>query len=404
MMMLKLAWRNIWRNKRRTLIVLTSIIISVSVLLLIDTISMGIMIQMLENQINLHIAHIQIHKKGFNDDKTVKNYIPNHLKVEKVLKQINEVKSYSKRIISYGLINSAFNSSGVIIVGIEPENERNITIIPELIVEGRYIGNRGEIVLGKKLAQKLNVEVGDKIVLMVSDLNGNVSSDVFRVVGVYESPSSEFDKVYVYISIESAQTLLGLGDKIVEFALILKDQNFINQVKERISRAIGDSYEVLSYDDISPLIRIGIEMYKELIWIYYLIFGIAVGFGIINIMLMSVFERIREFGVLKAIGMKNKRVFALILLESFIIGILGTIIGLFVGLIFYFPLSRTGIDLGIFAESLAWFGSGRIIYPVLTGFTLFLLLFTMPFISVVGAIYPAMKSVKFEPVEALKHI
>jgi ABC-type lipoprotein release transport system permease subunit len=403
-MIFKLAWRNIWRNKRRTLIVVVSIVVSVSVLLLIDTLSMGMMKQMLDNQINLHIAHIQIHKRGFNDDKTVKNYIPDSEKIEEVLRQIDEIKFYSRRVISYGLINSAFNSSGVIIVGVEPEREKNITIISRSIVEGKYIGEERGIILGKKLAQKLNVEIGDKVVLMVSDLNGNVSSDVFRVIGLYESPSSEFDKVYVYIPIESAQQLLGLGDKVIEFALILKDQNFINSVKDEIARAIGNSYEVLSYDDISPLIRIGIEMYKELIWIYYLIFGIAVGFGVVNIMLMSVFERVREFGVLKAIGMKNKKIFALILLESFMIGVVGTIIGLVIGLVLYLPLSKTGVDLGIFAESLAWFGSGRIIYPVLTEFTLSLLIFTMPFISLIGAIYPAIKSIKFEPVEALKHI
>ncbi|CUT01766.1 ABC transporter permease [Candidatus Chrysopegis kryptomonas] len=403
-MIFKLAWRNIWRNKRRTLIVVVSIVVSVSVLLLIDTLSMGMMKQMLDNQINLHIAHIQIHKRGFNDDKTLKNYIPDSEKIEEVLRQIDEIKFYSRRVISYGLINSAFNSSGVIIVGVEPEREKNITIISRSIVEGKYIGEDRGIILGKKLAQKLNVEIGDKVVLMVSDLNGNVSSDVFRVIGLYESPSSEFDKVYVYIPIESAQQLLGLGDKVIEFALILKDQNFINSVKDKIARAIGNSYEVLSYDDISPLIRIGIEMYKELIWIYYLIFGIAVGFGVVNIMLMSVFERVREFGVLKAIGMKNKKIFALILLESFMIGVVGTIIGLVIGLVLYLPLSKTGVDLGIFAESLAWFGSGRIIYPVLTEFTLSLLIFTMPFISLIGAIYPAIKSIKFEPVEALKHI
>ncbi len=121
-------------------------------------------------------------------------------------------------------------------------------------------------------------------------------------------------------------------------------------------------------------------------------------------MLMSVFERLREFGVLKAIGLKNRKIFALILTESLLIGILGTFIGLIIGIIFYIPLSKTGVDLSVFAESLAFYGSGRIIYPVLTLYTLFLAGFTIPFVSVVGAIYPAFKSTKLEPIEALKHI
>ena len=119
---------------------------------------------------------------------------------------------------------------------------------------------------------------------------------------------------------------------------------------------------------------------------------------------MSVFERVREFGVLKAIGMKNKNIFLLIMTESFIIGVLGTIIGLALGFAFYIPLSKSGVDLGFFAKSLAWFGTGRIIYPVLTNFTLALVSLTMPFMSLIGAIYPAVKSIKLEPVEAIKHI
>lgn len=403
-MILKLAWRNIWRNKRRTIIVMLSIIVSVAVLLLVDTLSLGMMKQMLENQINLHISHIQIHKKGFKDDRTVKNYIPDDLKVEKAIMETEGIKSYSKRVITYGMINSAYNSSAAIIVGIQPDKEKFITIISNSISKGKYLENKGEILLSKKLAQKLNVEVGDKVVLMVSDVDGNISSELFRIVGLYESPYSEFDKLYVYITIEDAQKILKLGDKIIEFALIVKDQKYVNHIKEKLVQKLDESYEVLTYADVAPFIRIMLDMYYQMIWIYYLIFGVAVCFGIINIMLMSVFERIREFGVLKAIGMKDKKIFLLIMTESFIIGFLGTIIGLVLGFVLYIPLSKSGVDLGIFAESLAWFGSGRIIYPVLTGFTLTLVSLTMPFMSLIGAIYPAIKSIKLQPVEAIKHI
>jgi len=403
-MILKLAWRNIWRNKRRTLIVMLSIIVSVSVLLLVDTLSVGMVKQMLDNKINIHISHIQVHKKGFKDDKTVKNYIPDDLKVEKAITETKEIKSYSKRIITYGMINSAYNSSSAIIVGVQPDKEKSITIISNSISKGRYLENENEILLSKKLAQKLNVEIGDKVVLMVSDVDGNISSELFRVVGLYESPYSEFDKLHVYIVIQDAQKILKLDDKVIEFAIIVKDSKYVNHVKERLVQKLGDLYEVLTYADVAPFISIMLDIYYQMIWIYYLIFGVAVCFGVINIMLMSVFERVREFGVLKAIGMKNKDIFLLIMTESFIIGVLGTIIGLALGFALYIPLSKSGIDLGIFAESLAWYGVGRVIYPVLTNFTLALVAFTMPFMSLIGAIYPAVKSIKIEPVEAIKYI
>ncbi len=403
-MIFKLAWRNIWRNKRRTIVVMLSIIVSVAVLLLVDTLSVGMMKQMLDNQINIHISHIQIHKKGFKDDKTVKNYIPDDLKVEKAIMEIEEIKFYSKRVITYGMINSAYNSSAVIIVGIQPDKEKFITIISNSISQGKYLENKGEILLSEKLAQKLNVEVGDKVILMVSDVDGNISTELFRVVGLYESPYSEFDKIHAYITIEDAQKILKLDGKVIEFALIVKDQKYVNHIKEKLAQILGDSYEVLTYADVAPFIRIMLDMYYKMIWIYYFIFGVAVCFGIINIMLMSVFERVREFGVLKAIGMKNKNIFLLIMTESFIIGVLGTIIGLALGFALYIPLSKSGVDLGFFAKSLAWFGTGRIIYPVLTNFTLALVSLTMPFMSLIGAIYPAVKSTKLEPVEAIKHI
>jgi len=404
MMILKLAYRNIWRNKRRTLVILVSIVIGVVVLMLVDTLSLGMVRQILDNQVNLHITHIQIHRKGFSDDPAIKNYLPDQEKVEATLGEFNEIRVFGKRVISYGLINSAYNSSGVIIVGIQPEKEKFLTVISRSIVEGNYLQGKGEIVIGRRLAQKLNVELGSKIILMVSDLNGNIASDVFRVAGFYESPSAEFDRAYVYIVIEDAQRLLALGNKVVEYAMILEDQSKIEPVRKKIKDMLGDLYEVLTYADVVPVLTMLIDMYKEMIWIYYLIIGIGVVFGIINLMLMSVFERIREFGVLKAIGLKDGKIFVLIVLESLMIGIIGTVVGLVIGIIVYIPLSRTGVDLSIFSESLVWFGSGRIIYPVLTLYTFILVAFTMPLVSVVGAIYPALKSVKFEPVEALKHI
>ncbi|MFN3134220.1 MAG: ABC transporter permease [Candidatus Kryptonium sp.] len=403
-MILRFAWRNIWRNKRRTIVVVLSIVVSVAVLLLVDTLSVGMIKQMLDNQINIHISHIQIHKKGFRDDKTVKNYIPDDLRVEKAIMETKEVKFYSRRVITYGMMNSAYNSSGVTVVGIQPDKERFITIISNSISQGKYLESKGEILLSEKLAQKLNVEVGDKIILMVSDVDGNISSELFRVVGLYKSPYSEFDKIHAYITIEDAQRILKLGDKVIEFALIVEDQKYINSAKENLVQKLGDTYEVLTYADVAPFIGIMLDVYYQTILVYYFIFGVAVCFGIINIMLMSVFERVREFGVLKAIGMKNKNIFLLIMTESFIIGVLGTIIGLVLGFALYIPLSKSGINLGIFSESLAWFGTGSIIYPVLTGFTLALLIFTMPFVSLIGAIYPAVKSIKLEPVEAIKHI
>jgi putative ABC transport system permease protein len=404
-MLLKIAWRNIWRNKRRSLIVLSSVIVGVIAAILLDGLTMGMLNQMLSNQINSSISHIQVHKKGFNDNKTVQNYIPDYHKAEEVVKNNPSVKHYSKRVVTFGLLSSAANSSGVYINGIIPEEEEKITYIKSSIIEGGYIKGTGrEIVIGKNLAEKLDVGLGDKVVAMSNTPDGSVGSDVFRIAGIYETFSSEFDRINIYIPLSRAQQMLNIGDNIHEIAIITNDYNRVTNIKEEIVKQLSGDYEVLSYIDLLPLLVVSLDMYKEMIWIINLIVGLALIFGIINVMLMSVFERIREFGVLISIGMKTSKLFMMIVIESFIIGIIGTGLGVILGLLIQAPLAETGINLSMFAESLKSFGSGAVIYPAASMENLVSLLIMIPFISVIAAIYPAYKAIKLEPVSAIRYV
>ena len=166
-MLLKLAWRNIWRNKRRSLVVLISIIVGVNAILMIDGLTNGMIFQMLFNQISSNIAHVQVHKKGFSDNKVVQQYIPDENLVETVLKNNSSVRAYSKRVIAYGLLSSASNSTGVYVNGIIPAEEKKVSQIYNLISEGNYLtGNSHEAVIGESLAEKLDVGIGDKVVVM----------------------------------------------------------------------------------------------------------------------------------------------------------------------------------------------------------------------------------------------
>lgn len=404
-MLWKIAWRNIWRNKRRSLIVLISVIVGLVAIILYDSLSVGMIVQMLENQIGSHVTHLQIHKKGFNDNKVIRNYIPDPQKVEDALSRHPLVKAFSKRVLTFGILSSATNSSGVYLVGIVPEQEEKVTKIKSSLVKGRYLsGKPHEIVIGEKLAEKLKVDIGDKVVAMASALTGNIGSDVFRVVGLYRTFSSEFDKVYVYITLANAQEMLQYGDRISEFAIISTNPDKNRTIKQDLSNTLGTDYEVLTYQELLPLLVLQIDVYKESIFIFYAIIAIAMIFGIINTMLMSVFERIQEFGVLMAIGMKNSRVFVMVLIEAFILGSFGTIIGFIVGYLLYLPLSHSGVDLAMFSAGLEAFGAGTVIYPVLTFESILSALLVIPFISVIGAIYPAVKAVRLEPVEAIRYV
>ena len=404
-MLLKLAWRNIWRNPRRSVIIMISVAIGVIATVFMDTLSRGMIYQMLNNQIGSHVAHIEIHRKGFKDNPVIQSVVPDPARVQRTLASSPDVLHDSKRILTYGLLSSATNSAGVSLIGIDPQAEEHVTTIRQSLVAGHYLSGRpNEIVMGSALAEKLGVHLGDKVVAMASRRDGSVGSDVFRIVGLYETFSSEFDKSFVYIALMNAQSMLGLGSDVSEFAVLVRDRERVKAVESELQDALGSSYEVLSYPEILPLLVLQIDVYTESMFIFYAIIGIALIFGIINTMLMAVFERIREFGVLKAVGMKNGRLFSMILLEALFLGLIGTVVGFILGYLIYLPLSHSGLDLRMFAASLKSFGVGAIIYPVLTWDVIANALIIIPFIAVLGAVYPAARACRLEPIDAIRYV
>jgi putative ABC transport system permease protein len=423
-MLLKLAWRNIWRNKRRSLIVITSVVIGLIAIVLTSGLANGMLQQMLFNQINLNISHIQIHKKGFNDNKIVKNYLPDYQKVESVLKNDPAIEAYSKRVLVAGILSSSNNSSGVLIKGIIPDEESNVSIIKNSIISGRYIGeNRHDIIIGKKLAEKLEVGLGDKVVAMTNTLNGDIGSDVFRIVGIFQTANPNYDKMAIYITAKAEEGMLGFDEqggqnsslqkpaqdqsvsaRYYEFAVITKNFEKVDEIKKDLEKKLGPEYEVLTYKDLLPMLIYEMEIFKKSMFIINIIIGLALIFGIINSILMSVFERINEIGVLMAIGMKNIRLYLMIVLEAFILGILGTLAGLAAGLILDMLLAHSGVNLGLFSAGLGAIGVGSIIYPVLSISDIISAVLFMPFVAVFGALYPAYKAIRLEPIYAINYV
>lgn len=404
-MIFKIAWRNLWRNKRRSIIILISISVGLGFTMIYDCIVRGSVQQMLDNAINSYTSHIEINSYGFNSNKIITNNIANPDSIIDRISKLGFVKNWSKRVINFGMITSAANSTGVTLVGIEPEKERDITIINKSIVRGSYLsGNPHEIVIGEKMAEKLEVDLGDKLVVVSSATDGSVGSEMFRVVGIFKTNSSEFDKSYIFIPIISSQKMLLLGDNVSQITLKIDKTENVDNYKNIISEQLGKSYEVLSYRDLLPLLIYYVDIANQSMLVMYIIIGTAVLFGIINILLMSVFERVHELGVLMSIGMKNGKVFRMVIEEAFILGFIGTIAGFVLGLIGYYFLSIYGLDLSIFSESLNSFGMSTILYPKLDLGVVINSIFIMPITTVLGAIYPAIKAIKLQPTEAMRYV
>jgi ABC-type lipoprotein release transport system permease subunit len=424
-MLLKLAWRNIWRNRRRSLIVITSVVIGLIAIVLLSGLVNGMLQQMLFNQINLDVSHIQIHKRGFNDNKIVKNFIPGYQQVESVLKKIPGIEAYSKRVIAPGILSSADNSSGVLIKGINPGEESKVSVIKNSIIEGKYLGeNKHDIIIGEKLAEKLGVSLGDKVVAMTNTLSGSIGSDVFRIVGIFQTASSNYDKRAIYINAKAEDAMLGFDDQngqdsavrkssvenknspgiYYEFAIITNNFEKVDSIKKVLESKLGGDYEVLTYEDLLPMLIYEMEIFKKSMLIINMVIGLALIFGIINSMLMSVFERTNEIGVLMAIGMKNNRLYLMIELEALILGVLGTITGLAAGLLLDLMLAHSGINLSLFSAGLKAIGVGAVIYPALSFSDIINAVFPMPFVAVLGAVYPAYKAIRLQPIYAINYV
>lgn len=404
-MLLTLAWRNLWRNKRRSGIVLSSIVLGYAAMVFLDGLMTGMARQMLENRIGIHTAHLQVHRAGFLDNRVLANRIEEPGEVAAALEAAPGVERFSRRVLTFGMVSSASGSAGVTLVGVEPERERAVTQIPDLVTAGSYLsGGAREILLSERVAGELDVGLGGKVVGMASGLGGEVGSELFRVAGLFASYDSRFDDTHVYVPLADARRLLSLDEGVMEFAALCPDPAASEAAADSLAAALGDRYAVATYRELLPLLVVQVDVYRQMMLVIYAIVGLAVVLGIVNTMLMAVYERINEFGVLLAIGMRRRRVFGMVVLEALTLGVLGTAAGIGAGAAVTAPFMEAGIDLSAFEAGLTAFGTGAVIHPQLTAASLFSAALVVPLVSVLGALYPSYEAVNLEPVEAIRHV
>jgi len=403
-MLLKISWRNIWRNPRRSLIIALIIGIGFLGMGFSWAFTDGFFKQSIGTLINSHLSHIQIHENGFKDNQVIRKNIKEPDKILNLIKNNENIKAIAPRIKSEGMINSPESSSGVMIIGIDPRYEPYVSNIRDLVTEGKFLnnGNKNTILLGKKLAEKLKVKLGDKVVLMAQDLTLEVTGEAYRIGGLYESNSPDFDKGMVFISLNNAQEFFGITGKISEFAIILKDDKKLEETKNQIKKLIGKEYETLSWKDIMPGMASSIEMSNTSIYIFFVIILVAISFSIINTLFVVIFERFKELGIMKALGTKPLTIFYLVMLESLWMTILGTVIGGFLSFVFLNYIATVGIDFSKYAKGMSMLGMGSIIYPTITMDKVIIIILTIILLSILASIYPAIVATKIKIVEALK--
>ena len=380
-------------------------------LVLTEGFAVGMLQQMLTNQIGADAGYLQIHKKGYQSDPTLENVMKDPEEIVRILKEETGELDYSERLRVFGLISSAYNSYGVSIVGIIPSEEKNITTISRYITKGSYLsGKPGQILISESMAEKLKVGLGDKVVIMASRLDGSIGSEACRVSGLFETFNSSFDQSHVYIPIGTAEQMLNADGLVSEFVINPKNPHDLAATDSRIASGIAalpvaaGKYELLTYEQMLPLLVAQLELYRQALYLITGLIAFALIFGIIDTMLMSVMERTHEFGVSMAIGMSNRKIFTMVMIEELSLAVIGTAIGLAASYGVMSSLSHTGWDLSMFSTSLRSLGIGSIIYPVLETSSVVQTVLIIPVVTLLGSVYPALKAIRLQPVEAIRSV
>ena len=404
-MLVKIAWRNVWRNKLRSIVVLLSIVLGIWSGLFIMAMTLGLNEQRMSGAVNTYLSHIQIHEPDYPIDQKIKQTIKDPDKILKVIADKSNIKAFCKRQIANGMAASAKGTYGVQILGIYPPEEKKVTAISKHLVKGTYFEKfkRNPVVLGEKLANKLGLKIKSKIILTFQNNSGDLVSFAGRVEGIFKTNSSVFDKSSIFVKQKDLTNYTGLGDKIHEIAILTSSMEMVEIVKSDLKK-IGKDYNVESWDELSPELGYAQEMMGTMIYIFMGIILLALSFGIVNTMLMAVLERKKELGMLMAVGMNKKRIFFMIVLETLFLAMIATPIGMLLSKFSIEYFGVNGIDLSSVAQGLESFGIGSKIYTYLPNDMYFrITLFTL-IVTLIASIFPARRALKLNPVEALRSL
>jgi len=400
----RLAWRNIFRNKRRTIITAIAIGIGIASLIFTDAIMIGMQDNMIKSLTSTYMGEAQIHNKDYRETQELEKTINNPDQLTKKLKNEKIVKAFSKRVKSQGTISSPVTMKPVMINGIDPQKEKIISLIDDSIIKGKFLNrnNKRGVLIGKEMAENLEVGIGDRIVITLSEAEtGELSQMMLKVTGIFDLLMDEMEKGMIFINIDVAQKLLNLKKKIHEIAIVYQDLKYSrNKTTKFTEKYSNGNNETANWPTLAPQLQMVIGMQDfSLSIVGIIIFGIVV-FGIFNTLFMAIYERIFEFGVLRAIGTKAGDLRKLIIYEAAFLGLISSIIGIIFGYLLSLYVQCVGIDYsGIELAGAAFSGK---LYPVME-IRQFIVHPLLIFIfTILVSIYPSIHAGKINIADALR--
>lgn len=402
-MLIALSWRNVWRNRARSLIIAGSVALGICAALFLSAFYQGMVDQRMRTVIQEESSHLQLHHPLFLSDMEPRYAIPAADSVLRLLTARPAVRQVAPRTLLSGMIASPTGSTGVRFNGVDPAAEDGTTRLASKLVEGALLdpAKRNGILVSARLAKKLKLKLRSKVVLMTQDTSGNIASGAFRVQGIYRTINTSYDEANIFITREAAGELIGRPSGCNEVALLLHDKATLEEEKAAIA-ALFPGLEVRDWKRIAPEAALLVESFDEYMFIFTLIIFLGLAFGLVNTMLMAVLERTREIGMLVSIGMGRARVFGMVVLETVLLVLAATPPGLLIawGTITYF--GRTGIDLTRYAEMGSSFGFDLVVRPAITADHVVNIVAMVVLTALLSSAYPARKALRIKAAEAIR--
>ncbi len=406
-LLIKLAWRNIWRNKRRSLLTLAAIVFASLAAIAMRGIQLGTFSLNIKNAVELFSGYIQIQDKGYLENPTLNASFKVNDKMVSALKSTPGVLSYSPRIYADGLICFKNNSSGVSIMGIQPGLEKNVTTFQQNIDRGKFfeLDSTNEIVLGSKLMDNLNAKIGDEVILLSQGYDGTLGNQKFKITGTVKIGARELESAVTFMGLKTSQSLLGMGPRISVIAIKAEDIERLKGIKDSLTRNVNNpNLSVLLWNEVSPEMQQQINLSNIRGILFNGILIVIVAFGILNTVLMSVTERFKEFGVVLSIGMPQLKLTYIIYIETFFITIIGLLLGNIIGFAvnYYFVIHPIvfGGELKKLYEMYHYLplAQSSVQFSIFLNVSLSIII-----ISLLACVYPAYKVYKLEPLKGIRH-
>lgn len=401
-MLTKIASRNIWRSKKRSLIIITAVSIGLWAGIFMMAFYNGMIEQRINSAIADELSHIQLHHPEFRKEYEIKYDLPKGRKMLKMIDKEITIKAAAGRIIIKGMIASASGSSGITINGVMPKEENELTNLSKKIIKGSYFTPKtNEIILSEKLRKKLKLNLKKKTIITFQDKEGNLASAAFRITAIYKTINAPYDDSNVFVKITDVDSLAGIPNAINEIAVLLKSNTALDESQKKLRQEFPQT-EIKNWMEISPELGLTISVGDQMVFIFMGIILLALAFGIVNTMMMAVLERTREIGMLLALGMNKFKIFMMIVLETLFLILAGCPVGMLLAFTTIAITQKTGIDLSQFSQAYSSFGYSSIIYPSLTGRQFGIVLLLVFITALFSALFPARRALKLNPAESLK--